>query len=153
MNRRVLQRRATLIHLGFSSSIVPIVGFEMSFKVIHHEGDKDLLVERVKVIADQRKTSQKITKFVRGRSFFTGNSGFGFGFEINCGYLISDEVREFLGLLKPYASGSTIEGEKEFVECILKSIFYYRNFSLICYSIFTAMGFLSFKQNSFNRLI
>lgn len=158
----------------------------MSFKVIHHEGDKDLLVEKVKVTADQLKndeykedfdfdegewehavdsvvngnfsdpefvslvlhlaintsfpaisedcgisayealadrTSGKLAKtlrmFVHGRNFSTGNSGFGFGDEINCGYLTSDEVREFLGLLKAYTPDSTVEGEKEFVDILI----------------------------------
>lgn len=158
----------------------------MSFRVIHHEGDKDLLVEKVKVTADQLKndeykddfdfdegqwehavdsvvngdfsdpelaslvlhlaintsfpaisedcgisayealadrTSGKLAKtlrmFVHGRNFSTGNSGFGFGDEINCGYLTSDEVREFLGLLKAYTPGSTVEGEKEFVDILI----------------------------------
>lgn len=30
----------------------------MSFRVIHHEGNKDLLVEKVKVIADQLKNDE-----------------------------------------------------------------------------------------------
>ena len=158
----------------------------MSFRVIHHEGDKDLLLEKVKVTADQLKndeykddfdfdegewehavdsvvngnfsdseiaslvlhlaintsfpaisedcgisayealanrTSGKLAKtlrmFVHGRNFSTGNSGFGFGDEINCGYLTSDEVREFLGLLKAYTPGNTVEGEKEFVDILI----------------------------------
>jgi len=158
----------------------------MSFRGIHHEGDKDLLVEKVKVTADQLKndeyqdcfdfdegewehavdsvvngdfsdpelaslvlhlaintsfpaisedykisayesladrTSGKLAKtlrmFVHGRNFSTGNSGFGFGDEINCGYLTSDEVREFLGLLKAYTPGSTVDGEKEFVDALI----------------------------------
>ena len=158
----------------------------MSFRIIHHEGDKDLLIEKIKVIADQLKnneykedfdfdegewehavdsvvngnfsdsevaslvlhlainssfpaisedceitayealavrTSGKLAKtlrmFVHGRNFSTGNSGFGFGYEINCGYLTSDEVREFLGLLKAYTPGSIVEGEKEFVDMLI----------------------------------
>jgi len=50
--------------------------------------------------------------FVEGRNFSTGNSGFGFGNEINCGYLTSDEVREFLDLLKEYTLENTLEDEK-----------------------------------------
>lgn len=57
--------------------------------------------------------------FVDGRNFSTGNSGVGFGDEINCGYLISDEVREFFGLLKAYTPGSTVKGEKEFVDILI----------------------------------
>jgi len=158
----------------------------MSFRVIHHEGDKDLLVEKIKVTADQLKndeykddfdfdegewehavdsvvngnfsnpeiaslvlhlaintsfpaisedcgisayealadrTSGKLAKtlrmFVHGRNFSTGNSGFGFGDEITCGYLTSDEVREFLGLLKAYTPDSAVEGEKEFVDILI----------------------------------
>ncbi len=158
----------------------------MSFRVIHHEGDKDLLVEKVKVTADHLKndaykddfdfdegewehavdsvvngdfsdpelaslvlhlvidtsfpaisedckisaylaladrTSGKLAKtlqmFVDGRNFSTGNSGFGLGGEITCGYLTSDEVREFLGLLKAYTPSSTVEGEKEFVDILI----------------------------------
>lgn len=158
----------------------------MSFRVIHHEGDKDLLFEKVKLIADQLKndeykndfdfdegewehavdsvvngnfsdpeiaslvlhlaintrfpaisedcgisayealadrTSGKLAKtlrmFVHGRNFFTGNAGFGFGDEINCGYLTSDEVREFLELLKAYASGSPADSEKKFVDVLI----------------------------------
>ena len=158
----------------------------MSFRVIHHEGDKDLLVEKVKVTADQLKNDEykddfdfdegewehavdsvvngkfsdpeiaslvlhhvidtsfpaisedygisayealadrasgKLAKtlrmFVEGRNFSTGNSGFGFGDEINCGYLTADEVREFLGLLKAYTPSSTVEEEKEFVDMLI----------------------------------
>jgi hypothetical protein len=158
----------------------------MSFRVIHHEGNKDLLVEKIKVTADQLKndeykdnfdfdegewehavdsvvngnftnpeitslvlylaintsfpaisedcgisayealanrTSGKLAKtlrmFVHGRNFSTGNSGFGFGDEITCGYLTSDEVREFLGLLKAYIPGSIVQGEKEFVDILI----------------------------------
>ncbi|MCA9770649.1 hypothetical protein KC460_04750 [Candidatus Dependentiae bacterium] len=157
----------------------------MSFRVIHHEGDKDLLIEKIKVAADQLKsdeykdnfdfdegeweravdsvvsgdlsntelvflvlhlainsyfppvsedcgisayetladkTSGKLAKtlqmFVDGRSFSTGNVGFGFGDEINCGYLTSDEVREFLGLLKAY---TPVEGEEEFVAMLIET--------------------------------
>jgi hypothetical protein len=156
----------------------------MSFRVIHYEGDKDSLLEKVTVTADQLKndeykddfdfdegewehavdsvvngdfsdpelaslvlhlaintsfppisedcgisayealadrTSGKLAKtlrmFVDGRNFSTGNSGF--GDEITCGYLTSDEVREFLGLLKAYTPGSTVEGEKEFVNLLI----------------------------------
>lgn len=158
----------------------------MSFRIIHHEGDKDLLFEKVKVIADQLKndeykddfdfdegewehavdsvvngnfsdpeiaslvlhlaintsfspisedcgisayealadrTSGKLAKtlrmFVDGRNFSTGNSGFGFGDEINCGYLTSDETREFLGLLKTYTPDNTVKSEKEFVDMLI----------------------------------
>lgn len=160
----------------------------MSFRVIHHEGDKNLLVEKVKATADQLKnneykddfdfdegeweyavdsvvngnfsdpetaslvlhlaintsfsaisedcgisayealadrTSGKLAKtlrmFVHGRNFFTGNMGFGLGNEITCGYLTSDEVREFLGLLKAYTPSSTVEGEKEFVDVLINT--------------------------------
>jgi len=153
----------------------------MSFRVIHHEGDKDLLLKKVKATSDELKnnedncgfnkskweravdsvisgdfsnpeitslvlsiaintsftpvsedcgisayedladmTSGKLAKtlrmFVEGRNFSTGNSGFGFGNEINCGYLTSDEVREFLELLKAYTLENTLEDEKEFVD-------------------------------------
>ena len=161
----------------------------MSFRVVHHEGDKDLLIENVKATADQLKndeykddfdfdegewehavdsvvngdfsdpelaslvlhlaintsfpaisedcgisayealadrTSGKLAKtlrmFVHGRNFSTDNSGFGFGDEINCGYLTSDEVREFLGLLKAYTPSSTVEGEKEFVDILIDTM-------------------------------
>jgi hypothetical protein len=158
----------------------------MSFRVIHYEGDKDSLIEKIKATAGQLKndeykdnfdfdegkwehaidsvvncdfadpnlaslvlhlaidtnfsaisedcgisayqaladrTSGKLAKtlrmFVDGRNFATGNSGFGFGDEINCGYLTSDEVREFLGLLKAYTPDSIVEGEKEFVDILI----------------------------------
>ena len=54
--------------------------------------------------------------FAEDRNFSTGNSGFGSGCEINCGYLTSDEVREFLELLKAYTLENTLEDEKEFVD-------------------------------------
>jgi hypothetical protein len=165
---------------------VVLVGVEMSYRVIHHCGDKDLLIEKLKEIADELKnneykddfdfdegeweravdsvvngdfsdrglaslvlhlaintsfpaisedcgisfyealadrTSGKLAKtlrmFVDGRNFSTGNSGFGFGDEINCGYLTSDEVREFLELLKAYTPDSTDEDEKEFVDILI----------------------------------
>jgi hypothetical protein len=155
----------------------------MSFRVIHYEGDKDLLIEKVKATAHQLKndeykenfdfnegewehavdsvvkgdfsdpeftslvlglaietnfpaisedcgisayealadkTSGKLAKtlrmFVDGRNFATGNSGFGFGDEINCGYLTPDEVREFLGLLKAY---TPVKNDKEFVDMLI----------------------------------
>lgn len=155
----------------------------MSFRVIHYEGDKDLLIEKVKATAHQLKndeyknnfdfdegewehavdsvvkgdfsdpelaslvlelaintsfpaisedygisayealadrTSGKLAKtlqmFVDGRNFSTGNSGFGFGDEINCGYLTPDEVREFLGLLKAY---TPVKNDKEFVDMLI----------------------------------
>jgi len=152
----------------------------MSFRFIHHEGDKDLLLEKVKATADELKknndfdfdegewdhavdsvvngnfsnpeiaslvlhlvintsfpaisedcgisayealadrASGKLAKtlrmFVHGRNFSTGNLGFGFGDEINCGYLTSDEVREFLGLLKAYTPD---EEDKDFVDMLI----------------------------------
>lgn len=38
----------------------------MSFRVIHHEGDKDLLVERVKLTADQLKNGEYKNNFDEG---------------------------------------------------------------------------------------
>lgn len=156
----------------------------MSFRVIHHEGDKELLVEKIKATANQLKddennygfdkgkwehavdsvvngdfsrskiapvvlsiaintsfspvsddhnisayqnladnTSGKLAKtlrmFVDGRNFSTGNSGFGFGDEINCGYLTSDEAREFLELLKAYTQDNAFDRDKEFVASLI----------------------------------
>lgn len=155
----------------------------MSFRVIHHQGDKDLLLKKVKATAEElksneykddfdfdegewehavesvakgdfsqteitslvlymvindsfpaisedcgirayedlaNKTTGKLAKtlrmFVEGRNFATGNSGFGFGDEITCGYLTSDEVREFLELLKRY---TPCEGDKEFFDILI----------------------------------
>jgi hypothetical protein len=56
--------------------------------------------------------------FVDGRDFSTGSSGF--GEEASCSYLTSDEVKEFLGLLKEYIPGSTDEDEKEFVDILIE---------------------------------
>jgi len=155
----------------------------MSFRVMHYEGDKDLLIEKVKATVDQLKNDEykdsfdfdegeweravdsvvngdfsdsKVTSlvlnaaigssfpaisddcfargyealadrasgklaktlrmFVDGRNFSTGNLGFGWFNEINCGYLTSDEVREFLGLLKAY---TPVEDDKEFVDLLI----------------------------------
>lgn len=160
----------------------------MGFTVIHYEGDKELLVEKLKATADQLKNdeykddfdfdegqwehavdsvvngdfsdpelaplvvqlaittnfpaisedcgisayedladrtsgklAQTLRMFVLGRNFSTGNSGFGFGDEINCGYLTSDEVKEFLGLLQAYKPHSTDEDEKEFVDILIET--------------------------------
>lgn len=38
----------------------------MSFRVIHHEGDKDLLLEKIKVIADQLKNDEYKDNFDEG---------------------------------------------------------------------------------------
>lgn len=157
----------------------------MGFRVIHHEGDKDLLMKKIQEIAGQlkndeykdnfeegewedavdsvisgdfsdlemtslvlhiaintafppisedcyiqgyldlaHKTSGKLAKtleiFVEGRNFFTGKMGFGSGGEITCGYLTSDEVKEFLALLKAYTPDNSASGEKEFVDLLIE---------------------------------
>jgi len=66
------------------------------------------------------KLATTLRMFVDGRNFSTGNSGFGFGDEINCGYLTSDEVREFLGLLKAYTPDGTDEDDKYLVDMLIE---------------------------------
>lgn len=155
----------------------------MSFRVIHHQGDKDLLIEKVKVIAAQlkheyrddfddeseweqavdlvvggdfsdtrrvfsvfsrainhifppiseddeisayldlaNKTTGKLAKtlqmFVNGRNFSTGNAE-GPYYEETCGYLTSDEVREFLELIKAYDVHNAESDEKDFVDSLI----------------------------------
>jgi hypothetical protein len=65
------------------------------------------------------KLAETLLMFENGRSFSTGNSGF--GDEITCGYLTADEVKEFLGLIKAYTPDSTCEGEKELVDDLIST--------------------------------
>lgn len=43
---------------AFFGKLWLLVGVKMSFRVIHHEGDKDLLIEKVRVTADQLKNDE-----------------------------------------------------------------------------------------------
>ena len=160
----------------------------MGFRVIHYEGDKELLIKKIKEVADELKsdefkddfdfekgewehgvdlvvngdfsdpelaslvvtlaidtyfpaisedcgisayediadrTSGKLAKtlrmFIDGRNLSTGNAGFGFCDEINCGYLTPTEVKEFLDLLKAYTPNSADEDEIEFIDILIDS--------------------------------
>jgi hypothetical protein len=100
------------------ASLVLHLAIETSFPAI----SEDCGISVYEALAD--KTSGKLAKilrmFVHGRNFSTGNSGFGFGDEINCGYLTSDEVREFLGLLKAYTPDHTDEDDKYLVDVLIE---------------------------------
>ena len=99
-------------------SLVLHLAIETSFPAI----SEDCGISVYEALADR--TSGKLAKtlrmFVDGRNFSTGNSGFGFGDEINCGYLTADEVREFLGLLKAYTPESIDEDDKYLVDMLIE---------------------------------
>jgi hypothetical protein len=63
--------------------------------------------------------SQMLSMFQEGRHFQTGRLGF--GEEGTCGYLSSEEVVEFLDLIKAYHPDSACEGEKELVDELIST--------------------------------